>query len=960
MEFDWELASCLAAGKSPANRQAANSQKQSAQGRLPDREIVKDQESPLRSQESPISNIPNLSIQPSASSKAVRHSWRHFRLILVAVWLLQPGFALSQTPVAQPDWSGRLSALLADPVFGQQSNSGIDIVSFRGAIWIGSSRGVSFSPDSGKTWFTHNSGTGLLASNVSALAKISDTLWIATAKAQVFGNDTVNAGQGIQYTGDSVGDFWGVPLDTGGLLDSSTTGGNKVTFDIAGADTLLFTSSFAGGLIGSSDRGESWIRFNVTFADAQYFDNPIGSPPVTSLYFSAVVDTGHTDTSILWAGHAGGLSRFDFVEPHIKPSSSRVFDFAYSPAGFTDSGFIFIGGDRGLSRATALSYSQWKSVFAADGVGLPSDVINQLHFFGGWLFLGCLDSLDGDGVGFVRALPSLDFFQPVSDGVIDSVFTKPGARVMDFESVSSRYLYTAGASAGLFVSPDTGLSWTHIVTDTFPGFTSIEWASVNAVRADTAGDLWCGTDAGLMKLYIDGADFSGAVVDSVFHLPMVDETQVAAGTGSGASVRRIEIQRFIQQGTPTVVDSTVIWTANFPFDTSGEFSTYRVLPYTNPPSIDTIFFRTARIDQIMSRGTRVYFVGLDGVFEIQTSNAGLVLPEKIFTVKDTSRSPQVTIPISGARAIFAVGDTTHLGTERFFGVSTAPRIANSNWHVALANTQTFAADTLALYNSSNSGLSGNFVPVLDVQYRQGQAPIIWAATRLGDATDLVGGIGVSYLDLTTPPVDSLNPWVQLPGSSALAGIRVWNFDFNGDTIYAASDSGLFSSPAPDSEFVRVDLLSTNPDEQIRLGAAVNGVAVIDNELWVATDDGFARRLLSDVFFDVFKVNDTVTQEAYSYPVPFNPRRDGIVKFHYQVPDGANSASISVYDFAMNLVRRVSTDVSRVPGQIAHDLVASDKWDGTNGVGEVVAPGIYYFKVEFSNGDNTWGKVVVIP
>ncbi len=897
--------------------------------------------------------------QPSSISKA-------FGLIAVFLTLAclgLPNIAVAQTPTAQPDWLARLSALLADPISGQQSNSGIDIVSYKGAIWIGSTRGVSFSPDSGKIWFTHTDTTGLLGNSISAMAVVNDTLWLATAKAEIIGPDTFNSGQGLQYTTDSVGDVWGLPFDTSGLVEFSTTGPFKTTFDITGANNLLFSASFAGGLIGTSNAGKNWTRFNVTLADAQYFDDPIGAPPFTSRYFSAVIDTGHVDTTILWAGSAGGVSRFDFVEAHIKPSSSRVFDFAYSPPGFADSGFIFVGGDRGLSRATALSYSQWKSVFAADGTGLPTDVINQLHFFGGRLFIGCLDSLDGDGAGFVRADKSLDFFLPVSDGVIDSVFIKPGARVMDFEDVSSRYLYTAGATAGLFVSSDTGITWTHIPTDTSIGFTSAQWATINAVRADTAGDLWCGTDAGLIKLYINRTDQTGALVDSVFHLPMVDENQtdIFGQTGSGASVRRIEIQRFIVPDTIVVVDSTIIWTANAPFDTSGEFSVYRILPYTNPPSIDTIFFRTARISQMMHRGGFIYFVGLDGFFELETRNTGLVLPTPIFAIKDTAREPQVTIPLSGLRAIFAVGDTTHLGTERFFGVSTAIRLSFSNWHVALANTQQFTPDTLALYNSSNLNLSGNFVVAMGTQYRSGgRAPVIWAATRKGDpSTDILGGIGVSHLDLTNPPDDSLNPWVQLPITSPLAGVQVWNFAFNGDTIFIASDSGLYSSPDPDSSFSRVDLVSSDPDKQIRLGAVVNGVGVFDGALWVVTDDGFARRPLSDVFFDVFQVQDNTNPDAYAFPVPFNPKSQSIVRFHYKVPDGATSASISVYDFAMNLVRRVSTNVSRMPGDVVHGL-PSDNWDGKNGVGEVVAPGIYYFKIEFSDGANVWGKVAVIP
>ncbi len=247
---------------------------------------------------------------------------------------------------------------------------------------------------------------------------------------------------------------------------------------------------------------------------------------------------------------------------------------------------------------------------------------------------------------------------------------------------------------------------------------------------------------------------------------------------------------------------------------------------------------------------------------------------------------------------------------------------------------------------------------MNVQYRPGQGPVIWAATRRGDATDIVGGINVSYLDMDDM-ADTTNDWVKLPATSVLSDIRVWNFAFDGDRIYIASDSGLFSSPEPGSTFVRIDINSTDPETEIRLGASVNGVAVLDSSLWVATDDGFARRSLSDVFFDVFQVIDDTTLEAYAFPTPFNPTDQNVVRFHYQVPVGASSASIAVYDFAMNLVKQVTTNTSRLSGEVVHGNV-SDNWNGLNGQGELVAPGIYYFKVEFSNGDNAWGKLAVIP
>lgn len=76
-------------------------------------------------------------------------------------------------------------------------------------------------------------------------------------------------------------------------------------------------------------------------------------------------------------------------------------------------------------------------------------------------------------------------------------------------------------------------------------------------------------------------------------------------------------------------------------------------------------------------------------------------------------------------------------------------------------------------------------------------------------------------------------------------------------------------------------------------------------------------------------------------IRYRPLRDGQV-------------TIKIYDFAMNLVRTLEDNQQRL-GDVEYEAV----WDGRNGKGEIVANGVYFFKVEAPGGQTEWGKVVVL-
>ncbi|MBN4076226.1 hypothetical protein JYT16_00760 [Gemmatimonas aurantiaca] len=903
-------------------------------------------------------------------------SWLVSALLGVMISLMSSlspclSYAGENSSFVLPDWLAKLTQAQMDTLFGLQSNEGVDIVGhdlpFPGSVWIGTTGGVSYSVDSGANWFTFNKTNGLNASNVSALFSRGDTIWVGTVTTELVGEDRVNFGAGLQFSADG-GMTWESPADTNGVMNDGTVGPLKVTFDLASDGENVFSANFVGGLVGTGDNGVTWARFHLTPADAAWYDSPVGAPPLSSLYFSVVVDTAHTDTTIFWAGSACGIARYDFIDKHIKPSSNRIFDHAFDSA----TSYIYLAGGRGLSRGNAFNYTDWTSIFAEDGSGLPSNVVNEVHLFGGKLFVACLDTIDGDGVGFVWTDPDLlgSFFSIGGAGIDAVSSSQAGAAVHELISYSDQYLYLAGGTAGLFVSVDTGASWSAITTGAGGR------GAVYSLAVDTLGALWCGTDSGLVTLYIDRTDQTGALVDSSKNVTMFDHSD-STNLAAGGSVRDIEIQMFPDTANLALIDSTIIWTANFPASDTGSYSVARLQQgITHPLTVDTNISRSSRVNQIASRGDLLYFAGKNGLrsvaYNTLTNSYQL---NNISSMEDTSRTPRLTLPTLSARSIFMHDSITHVSADQYFAVTHKPTLFVKNWRIAVANTFAFTPDSLAHYRSTayfvdniqitDTVLPGAFVPAMGVQYGAygvGSDPIIWAACKPGDIAsstifcfDPIGDREVAIYDFNEP--DSVRGWQILPEVTQ----NIWNFAFNGPEVFLASSEGLFYAESPTLPFTKIEIRSTRVDLDIRSDAEVNGVAVIGDFLWVTTNDGFAMAHIDSVTanYRIFAAEPPAEEEAYAYPTPFRPSEDGRLKFRYQMPAGASSSTIEVFDFAMNLVSLVSENIAHSGGEdVGGD--SRETWLGSNDEGTPVVPGIYFFKVSFSNGESVWGKLALIP
>jgi len=110
-----------------------------------------------------------------------------------------------------------------------------------------------------------------------------------------------------------------------------------------------------------------------------------------------------------------------------------------------------------------------------------------------------------------------------------------------------------------------------------------------------------------------------------------------------------------------------------------------------------------------------------------------------------------------------------------------------------------------------------------------------------------------------------------------------------------------------------------------------------------------KRLLQD-----YPRPDLLKGNSYAYPNPFSPLvANDAVRIHYK-PKSDGYVTIKIYDFEMKLVNTILEDAYR-DGGVEYDQT----WDGTNGKGEIVANGIYFFKIEGPGGQEEWGKIGVL-
>ncbi|MFH0931450.1 MAG: FlgD immunoglobulin-like domain containing protein [Candidatus Zixiibacteriota bacterium] len=311
---------------------------------------------------------------------------------------------------------------------------------------------------------------------------------------------------------------------------------------------------------------------------------------------------------------------------------------------------------------------------------------------------------------------------------------------------------------------------------------------------------------------------------------------------------------------------------------------------------------------------------------------------------DNGRYPEIN-------RFFAVAADNSDPDTTFIWTGTAAGIFKFIYTVSDSTDTTDDADTVIGYvqNDTLPSISGNFVVSLAVQKLNGDKKIVWAGTQ----PTYYGFYAASY------STDGGSTW-----STTLEGDKIWNFDFMDSVVWAATSSGLKKGikRSDDSvyswEVYNYMQDKDQPDQQI-LNPEFYAVRVVDDSIiWAGNFDGLVKSTDYGNTWKVFRsfvsIGSPQAKTSYAYPNPFSPMlANQKVRIHYQ-PKSDGYVTVKIYDFEMKLVKTLIENEEKKEGEESEAI-----WDGTNEKGEIVANGIYFFKVKGPGGQEEWGKIGVI-
>jgi len=819
-------------------------------------------------------------------------------------------------------------------------------------VWMATGKGLNFSFDSGEHWFVTNTTNGLPSDNLSAVFSAGDRIWIASNHNEFIEGELRILSDGLTYSDDNGQTWTRINFGSSGLNIPFVWGGDRSIYDITGhydegfldyratggdVDWLFFTA-FAGGFLASQDGGISWRRVYPSPADSIQFNLTDEAPSVRNRYFSCVADTSHGDSLFVWTGTAGGIFQYIYAPPSAKLSSRTFYGVEFCDSCSADSvGVVFYAGRNGLSvgRTTGGPYS---TAFTTSG--LPGQQVTAVVSLGENLLVGTIDTATTASTGLAVSTDQGASFTPVNLPEVVGL----GRNINAFARMDDR-LYMAASEAGLFVSIDSGLAWDHISLDTVVAGSDFQFVYYASVLEDS---LLLGTDSGLVALALDG---TGNIVDYRHTTFPEDDT-------SSARVVKVKPQIFLNPDSVYFVDSVALWTINLPATVSGTSFVGR-----RHASGSWSHYQIGVVNyDINFQGDTAFAMGESGVgFTARATD-----PVSRYTIRQTVGDTLVveTFASDTVTSMAIKGDTVIFTS--FDGLAISDD-GGRTYTINRPNIDTLGADLVInhTYLGSGGGVPGDFVPALAVQYRGSDPARIWASGRPVDGLGF-GGIGYGeYQTITDDLGDSIG--FDLVWNAVFEDDYAWNFEFVGDSIFAATNDGLlFSEGTLDSlntVWDTIDLIDEVTGEVlVDPLTAVFGVGAVDSLLWVGSNDGIVSLRLDDfgqkrLYLRVDSA--AAADEVYAFPVPFRPGLEQEVDFHFVVEQDGN-VTLEIYDFAMNLVARPIDNVFYRAGIYPDGSSQGVTWDGRNGKGDLAAVGVYYFKVEFDSGETRWGKLAVMP
>ncbi len=802
-------------------------------------------------------------------------------------------------------------------------NSVVEIVYDGSAVWIATGNGISRTTDGGVTWMTFGAPDNFEDDAIGAIGVSGSRLLTATASSTLD-----QTGAGLYFT-DNDGDSW-TRVDNN--LFSRV---NRLAYDLAVFDSVIFAPVFGAGLLKSLDHGANWTSVfpNADIKEDFEIDSLIDSDDnQAGLMFSAVIDPYHDDTTIVWAGSAEGVHRFYHIGKHKKLISLSINDIA-------DTGDDWwYATDHGITKFndTTLVYLSWD----ADN-GLPDYEFTAIAAKGDTVIAGAFDTEANSAAGFVVTTDGGATWSTKSTNQASG-----SSRRVEELAFRGDDVWAACSFGGLIKSTDLGDSWSNVYFNDADISEDNLLNRVNCLDINEREDFYrvtVGTDSGIVAFFfnLDGD------LDSSLHLAIADNElwgQEVLGVATfktetneeyWATVKSYKLDFGTRPATLRYLD---------------EFATWEHF-LTGPPAIECY-----DIEIGPQYGDTVVWVATSEGIKRSGSFGSSFSTLSVFDLF-TGRGMSDTLTYN---AIEMGMFETHFG-------SADSGLAQLN--LVLINNQVFTnsriiqpnldPDQIDFFGRSyiivdvdsvwREGLiSGNFVPAMGIQ-RAGDQTYVWAGTR--PANEVGGHRAACYSS------DRGATWVE-----TISNVAIWNFESNGDTVFFAADEGLYMSTDFGENWTVLDIRDQSGGRSIADDVPVYAVRMVGNRLWVGTEDGLAHSEDLENWtiirsFEDIPDNAGDDDRSYVSPSPYSPYLGiGNLKFHYKLKNDGK-VTITIYDFANNVVKTVVDGADRIAATQYDDV---DTWDGTNSNGEKVAAGVYFYRLESSSGEEYWGKFMVIP
>jgi hypothetical protein len=797
-------------------------------------------------------------------------------------------------------------------------------------IWVGTGRGISKTTDRGESWYFYDQRSGLNQNEISALTISGTTLWAAAAYNKEIQGELWPYGRGFNRSED-FGETWDsfIPFQV-----SKYAG--MVCYDIAVDDTTVWATAWYGGLIRSRDEGQTWDNVFVDSAAQEDFEQE-RFRDYRNRFFAVAVDTlcpvekklknwVHDiayDGRLIWAATANGAwSSLDLG------ASWFPYD---TTSGLNSNGAFCLAGD---------TSNFWVGLYEVDGT-YPLPLLPSL--------IGADFNFTGDfGASWDTASPDLG--QASSPG-------KYPRRM----ALADTVVWAACAEGGLIRSFDGGENWENVFADTSARRRFEEEAlqyedvfislAIDTSTADTTL-VWAGTRNGIYEFVYTTSDSADTVIQHLYE-------EVEGGSGVAlpagpAAIVSIEVQHYDSR--------TVVWAGAYHEVAADPYPVKWPVTYRSTDggktwigSLENIQARDfAFSDSIAWVATHEGLKrSTDGgetwdTFEIvDSASKELIIPSQFTSV--------CVVETGTDKTIFA-GTIDGLARSTDDGVTWevtkfAQSFKKAVWAGTAAGIFKFiynyrdTFDAALNYSSYFHGITGDWIVGLAVQEYQGRK-VIWAATQI----TFSGNDGVSF------STDDGDSW-----QTTLLGDRAWNFAFDDTVVWTATSSGLKRSEDWAQNWDVFNFMKDR-DEVTRnqiSSTEFTSVAIIDGEVWAGNVDGLVKSKDDGSTWDVVRtavpIGSPGSETAYAYPSPFSPILQGgqITRIRHR-PREDGPVTVKIYDFAMDLVITV-VDGEHRNGGAEYD----EPWDGRNEKGDLVANGVYFFKVEAAGGQTEWGKVVVL-